>query len=129
MRTLEGSQQPTVAGGEAGTRELLCEYDLDWRFTALITYNDLMASGALLASRACGLRVPDDLSLIGHDDIPMAALLSPALTTVRQPMQELGSRAVALLAEHLQSTSGVNPTILSLRPQLIVRASTAPLAV
>ena len=85
-----------------------------------------MASGALLASRACGLRVPEDLSLIGHDDIPMAALLSPALTTVRQPMQELGSRAVAMLAAHLQSTVAANPTVLSLHPELIVRASTAP---
>ena len=129
VRMLEGNQQPTIAGGEAGTRELLCTFDPNLRSTALITYNDLMAAGALLASHACGMRVPEDLSLIGHDDIPMAALLSPALTTVRQPMQELGSRAVALLAEHLQSTSGVNPTILSLRPQLIVRASTAPLAV
>src|SRR5260221_1787004 len=127
--TLERSQQPTVEGGEAGTRVFLCEHDPDMRSTALITYNDLMASGALLAARACGLRVPEDLSLIGHDDIPMAALLSPALTTVRQPMQELGSRAVAMLAGHLQSTGVANPTVLSLRPQLIVRASTAPLAV
>ncbi len=127
--TLERSQQPTVEGGEAGTREFLCEHDPDVRSTALITYNDLMASGALLAARACGLRVPEDLSLIGHDDIPMAALLSPALTTVRQPMQELGSRAVAMLVGHLQSTVAANPTVLSLRPQLIVRASTAPPAV
>lgn len=129
VRTLEGSKQPTIEGGESGTHELLCKLDPNLRPTALITYNDLMAAGALLASRACGLRVPDDLSLIGHDDIPMAALLSPALTTVRQPMQELGSRAVAMLAEHLQRAVTAHPTILSLRPQLIARASTAPLAV
>jgi LacI family transcriptional regulator len=126
VRTLEGSQQPTVEGGEAGAYELLCAHGPDVRATALITYNDLMASGALLASRACGLRVPEDLSLIGHDDIPMAALLSPALTTVRQPMQELGSRAVAMLVGHLQSAVTASSTVLSLRPQLIVRASTAP---
>ena len=129
VRTLEGSKQPTIAGGEAGTHEFLCKFDPNLRPTALITYNDLMASGALLALRACGMHVPEDLSLIGHDDIPMAALLSPALTTVRQPMQELGSRAVAMLAEHLQSTGAANPTILSLHPQLIVRTSTAPLVV
>jgi LacI family transcriptional regulator len=126
VRTLEGSCQPTVEGGEAGTRAFLGEHDPDARSTALITYNDLMASGALLAARACGLRVPGDLSLIGHDDIPMSALLSPALTTVRQPMQELGSRAVAMLVAHLQSTVAANPTVLSLHPELIVRASTAP---
>jgi LacI family transcriptional regulator len=125
VRTLESSRPPTVEGGEEGTSELLREHDPDVRPTALITYNDLMASGALLAARARGLRVPEDLSLIGHDDIPMSALLSPALTTVRQPMQELGSRAVAMLAAHLQSTVEANPTILSLRPELIVRASTA----
>lgn len=127
--TLEGSQQPTIGGGESGTHELLCKLDPNVRPTALITYNDLMAAGALLASRACGLRVPDDLSLIGHDDIPMAALLSPALTTVRQPMQELGSRAVAMLTEHLQRAVTAHPTILSLRPQLIVRASTGPVVI
>jgi DNA-binding LacI/PurR family transcriptional regulator len=126
VQTLEGSQQPTVEGGEAGTRELFGEHDPDGRFTALITYNDLMASGALLAARAGELRVPEDLSVIGHDDIPMAALLSPALTTVRQPMQELGSRAVAMLVGHLQSSTTANPTILSLHPQLMVRASTGP---
>jgi DNA-binding LacI/PurR family transcriptional regulator len=126
VRMQEGSQEPTVEGGAAGTRELLAKYDAERRATALITYNDLMASGALLAARAAGLRVPADLSLIGHDDIPMAALLTPALTTVRQPMQELGSRAVAMLVAHLESTVTANPTVLSLHPQLIVRASTGP---
>ena len=124
VRTLSASQQPTVEGGEEGTQMLLCEHDPDVRPTALITYNDLMASGALLASRACGLRVPEDLSVIGHDDIPMAALLSPTLTTVRQPMQELGSRAVAMLVGHLQSSIAASPTTLSLHPQLMIRAST-----
>jgi LacI family transcriptional regulator len=126
VETSEGSQEPTVDGGAAGTRELLDRHNPAVRATALITYNDLMASGVLLAARAVGLRMPEELSLIGHDDIPMAALLTPALTTVRQPMQELGSHAVAMLAAHLQNTVTENPTILSLHPQLIVRASTAP---
>lgn len=129
VRTPDGSRPPTVEGGEAGTHTLLREDDPDVRPTALIAYNDLMASGALLASRARGLRVPEDLSVIGHDDIPMVALLSPALTTVRQLMQELGSRVVAMLVGHLQGSVAANPMILSLRPQLIVRASTAPPAV
>jgi DNA-binding LacI/PurR family transcriptional regulator len=124
--TLCESRLPTVVGGEEGTRAILCETAVSQRPTALITYNDLMASGALLAAHACGLVVPGDFSVIGHDDIPMSALLSPALTTVRQPMQELGARAVSLLATHLSSTAAANPTITSLRPELILRASTAP---
>lgn len=120
----EMSQAPTVAGGEAGTLALLRGVASDQRPTAIITYNDLMASGALLAARACGLAVPGDLSVIGHDDIPMSALLFPALTTVRQPMQDLGERAVSLLVAHLNSAAAANPTTLSLRPELIVRHST-----
>lgn len=128
VRTWEGSQEPTVEGGESGALALLATPDRGTLVTALITYNDLMASGALLAARAHGLRVPEQLSLVGHDDIPMAALLTPALTTVSQPMQELGSRAVAMLAAHLQSSVTASPTVLSLHPQLIVRASTGPAA-
>jgi LacI family transcriptional regulator len=128
VRTAEDSWQPTVEGSEAGARQLLHDRRPQVRFTALITYNDLMAAGALLAARANALRVPEDLSLMGHDDIPMAELVSPALTRVRQPMQELGSRAVAMLAAHLQSTIAASRVVVSLRPELIVRASTAPVS-
>jgi LacI family transcriptional regulator len=128
VRTFEDSREATVVGGEAGMRAMLGALDGDTRPSALITYNDVMAAGALVAARARGVRVPEQLSLVGHDDIPMSALLTPALTTVRQPMQELGSRAVAMLAAHLQSTVSANPTVLSLHPQLIVRASSGPVA-
>ena len=122
----ESSHAPTVAGGEEGAMALLRDQEATQRPTAIITYNDLMAAGALLAAHACGISTPQELSLIGHDDIPMAALLSPALTTVRQPMQELGMRAVQMLIAHLTSTVAANPTTLSLKPELIVRDSTCP---
>ena len=121
----EASALPTVEGGAEGALRLLRDAGPGTRPTALVTYNDLMAAGALLAARACGIGVPGELSVVGHDDIPMAALLAPALTTVRQPMQELGARAVGLLAAHLYGQVPPEPTVLTLPPELIVRASTA----
>jgi len=66
------------------------------RFTAILAATDVVASGALLALREAGVRVPDDVAVAGYDDIPLAADLYPALTTVRVPHEELGSAAVRL---------------------------------
>jgi LacI family transcriptional regulator len=65
--------------------------------TALFASSDMMAFGALKAIRQAGLRVPDDLALVGFDDIPMATMVEPALTTVQQPIERLGSMAADLL--------------------------------
>ncbi|UGS35942.1 HTH-type transcriptional repressor CytR [Capillimicrobium parvum] len=73
----------------------------DIRPTALLCANDLMAIGALEYCRSVGLRVPEDVSIVGFDDLPMAALLTPRLTTVRQPAREMGHRAASLLFELL----------------------------
>jgi DNA-binding LacI/PurR family transcriptional regulator len=126
VRTSEECREATVAGGEAGAHAMLGALAGGTRPTALIAYNDVMAAGALVAARARGLAVPEQLSLVGHDDIPMSALLTPALTTVRQPMQELGSRAVDMLAAHLRGSVSADPTVLSLHPELVVRASSGP---
>jgi DNA-binding LacI/PurR family transcriptional regulator len=67
--------------------------------------------------------VPDRLSVVGHDDIPLAAVLQPALTTVRQPMRDLGEQAVHMLQAQLQRK--VQLSLVRLMPQLVVRASTA----
>jgi DNA-binding LacI/PurR family transcriptional regulator len=67
------------------------------RPTALICANDLMAIGALSYCRRAGLRVPQDISVVGFDDLPLVSLLTPSLTTVRQPARELGKEAVKLL--------------------------------
>lgn len=90
--------------------------------TAVLAANDEMAIGAIDAALQRGLRVPEDLAVIGFDDIQMAALTRPSLTTVRQPMQLLGEAAVTLLFERLQ-----NPDALSrhelLETKLVVRQS------
>lgn len=115
---------PTIDGGKDATQRLL---NADERPTAILAYNDLIAIGALLAAHEAGCPVPDKLSIVGHDDVPLATVLRPALTTVRQPMRELGAEAVGMLHDHLQrrSSAGPAPTLIRLAPQLIVRASTA----
>jgi LacI family transcriptional regulator len=75
------------------------------RPTALICANDLMAIGALEYCRSAGLRVPEDVSLVGFDDVPIAGLVTPALTTVRQPAREMGARAANLLLDGLGNGS------------------------
>ncbi len=92
------SQEWGVEGGRAAMSQLLRS---DRRFTAVFAQSDLLALGAITELRARGRAVPGDVSVVGYDDIPVARYLSPALTTVRQPMSEVGARAVKLLAEEL----------------------------
>jgi LacI family transcriptional regulator len=97
--------------------------------TALIALNDLMAAGALAAAKEMGRRVPEDLSVIGFDDVPFAADLSPALTTVRLPLREMGERAMELLLAALGSSSDQEPGEAAARTvdipaELIIRSST-----
>ena len=109
---------------EAATRatsQLLAGHD---RPTAVFTYNDLMAVGALVAIRASDLRVPDDVSLVGHDDILYAPYLQVPLTTVAQPTRELAETAARLLIERLRGDDAP-PRRVVLQPRLVVRASTA----
>jgi DNA-binding LacI/PurR family transcriptional regulator len=82
-----------------------------------------MAAGALRALRAAGKRVPDDVALIGFDDSDAARLTDPQLTSVRQPMEEIGRSLARLLLTQLQNP-GVRPASLIVPTELIVRAST-----
>ncbi|MBN3807905.1 LacI family DNA-binding transcriptional regulator [Paraburkholderia sp. Ac-20347] len=92
--------------------------------TAIFTANDQSAFGAIAAAREAGLRVPDDISVIGFDDIPMAEQFHPALTTVRQPFQQMSSSAVnALLAQIAGSDAVAQRTTFP--AELVVRQSTA----
>lgn len=98
--------------------------------TAIVAYDDTVAVGVLLAARDLGLQVPGQLSIVGYDDVPLAAVVSPALTTIQQPMHELGERAVRMLHSFLQARRTqrkppVDPILVRLEPHLIVRASTA----
>ncbi len=93
-------------------------------FTALFAHNDQMAIGALRALREAGRRVPEDLSVVGYDDIPMAEYCEPPLTTIRQPMREVGAVATRLLIQAVEKPGAPQGEIL-LKTELIVRDSCA----
>ncbi|MGM9488138.1 LacI family DNA-binding transcriptional regulator [Ideonella sp. YS5] len=91
-------------------------------FTAIFASNDQMGVGAALALYRRGLRIPQDVSLIGFDDLPSSAYTVPPLTSVRQPIYDLGRLAAAAMLELL---AGRSPTVLLPPPRLVVRESTA----
>ncbi len=98
---------------------------LDPRPTAIVSSNDQMAFGMIQAARQLDLRIPRDLSISGFDDIPMAATIIPPLTTVRQPMYQIGQTAVDLLMKRLMGEPIVQ-TRVRLDTELVVRDSTGP---
>ncbi len=110
---------------EGGVRAAAALLDRPDRPTAIFAFNDDLAIGVLYAARARGLRVPEDLSLVGFDDSERAAILSPALTTVRQPLAELGRMAVSLLIRLLDGQR-LEALRIELATRLVVRDSTAP---
>ncbi|MDH7485308.1 MAG: LacI family DNA-binding transcriptional regulator [Anaerolineae bacterium] len=89
---------------------------------AVFVQNDQMALGAITALRGRGLRVPEDVALVGFDDIPEAAYFEPPLTTIRQDLYELGRATVQTLLELIE-TPDARQCYISLKPQLIVRES------
>lgn len=112
--------EPTTRHGYQAANALL---DLPQRPTALIGFNDKAAVGALTAAAQRGLRVPDDLSVAGFDDIDLAQATSPMLTTVRQPLAEMGRMAVSLLIRLLDGHR-VDALHVELATELVVRGST-----
>jgi LacI family transcriptional regulator len=94
-------------------------------FTALFAYNDISAIGAIRAFQEEGLRVPDDISVVGFDDIPWAAFNTPSLTTVRQPLGEMGQIAAATIISKIEEERE-HPSEIAIEPTLVVRESTAP---
>ncbi len=93
--------------------------------TAIFASNDLSAFGAMDAARECGFRIPDDISIIGFDDIPQASLVYPKLTTVRQPLEQMGQVAVKMLLERIEERSRP-PQRVTLATQLVIRDSCGP---
>src|SRR5439155_1120272 len=92
--------------------------------TAVLSSNDLTALGALRAIRRKGLRVPDDLSVVGFDDIALAEFTEPPLTTVRLPREEIAGKAFEALLASLSDTTRMGAEY-QISPQLVVRESTA----
>ncbi len=112
----------SVGGGEAAMTALLARVP---RPTAVLAYNDLMAIGGLRAIRAAGLRCPDDVSVVGFDDIEVASYVQPPLTTVAQDQAAMGALAVRALAAQLAGEPP-GPEMTHLPTILRIRASTAP---
>jgi LacI family transcriptional regulator, galactose operon repressor len=94
------------------------------RPTAIFACNDLMAFGALAAIHKAGLRAPDDISVVGFDDIGLAAYSSPPLTTVIQPKAEMGNLAAQILVDRISSGDRQRPQRHLLPPRLVIREST-----
>jgi LacI family transcriptional regulator len=110
----------TIAGGEIGAQHLL---EVDQRPTALVCANDLLALGALQVLEQRGIRVPDDIALVGYDDVDFARSLSVPLTTVHQDKYLIGQQAAELLLRELRDDTHEHSEVL-LSPELVVRAST-----
>jgi DNA-binding LacI/PurR family transcriptional regulator len=121
----------TAANGYAATRRLLASGVV---LTALLCTTDLLAMGALCALEEAGLKVPHDISVIGWDDIPLAAYATPPLTTVRQPTAQLARRAVTHLLDLIdgsraaayEETARAEVVHCKLPPELAVRRTTGP---
>jgi len=94
-------------------------------FTALVSYNDIAAIGAIRALRDHGLRVPEDVSVVGFDDIQGAAYHTPSLTTIRQPLNGMGNSAARILLERIRGGKDF-PDEVPIVPELIIRESTMP---
>jgi len=93
-------------------------------FTAILCFNDVSAMGSIRALHEAGLHVPADVSILGFDDIQSAAFQVPSLSTIRQPLQKMGSTAVQMLLKKLAGEP--TPEIVQVDPVLVVRESTAP---
>jgi LacI family transcriptional regulator len=129
---LPGDERLIAKGGfrlENGRKAAFCLLDMEPPPTAIFAYNDIMAIGALRAVHERGLRVPEDFSVVGFDDIPQAAFTCPALTTVSQPKLDMGCRGAELLLDLIARKTPPDEVAAPLEVQLVVRESTArPLA-
>jgi LacI family transcriptional regulator len=122
---LEGDS-PSPEIGYVAMKKILAAGE---KFTALFAFNDISAIGAIRALEESGLRVPSDVSVLGFDDIYAAAFHNPALTTIRQPLFEMGSLAARNLLDRLMKNKKEDfPHVLSVEPTLVVRNSTAPVS-
>src|SRR5271156_1016066 len=95
-------------------------------FTAFLSFNDIASIGFIRALHDVGLRVPRDVSVVGFDDIKEAAFQTPSLTTIRQPLHQMGELGVRLLLQRLQPSDAKAPPLVAVAPELIVRESTGP---
>jgi len=117
---LEGDSSSPQLGYEV-TKRLLASRE---PFSALFAFNDISAMGAILALREAGLQVPKDVSVVGFDDIQSAAFQNPRLTTVRQPLRQMGKIAAETLLRRIRKPADFNKEI-TVEPELVVRDTTS----
>jgi len=119
--------QGDVASGQAAAAQLLAR---EPRPTALVCYNDLVAVGALKAAKAASVRVPKDLSIVGFDDVPLATMVGPELTTIAQPVAEMAAWAVERLQRQIQAFDRGEPappaSVVHMPCRLVIRDSSGP---
>ena len=118
---VESTAKFTIDEGKLATQRLLDRTD---SFTAIIAGNDLLALGSMDALREANIRVPENVSVVGYDDMPFLERMDPALTTVHVPKYEMGSQATKALLE-IVGGEDRNPVVLKMQPNLVVRDSTA----
>jgi LacI family transcriptional regulator len=109
--------------GYAAAQRLLARQQA---LTALFCHNDCLALGAYRALAERGLRIPDDVSVIGYDDLPMCAYTAPPLSSVRQPTEGIGALITELLINTIERGNSA-PSQMSVKTELVIRESTAPL--
>ncbi|MGD0166930.1 MAG: LacI family DNA-binding transcriptional regulator [Gaiellaceae bacterium] len=113
-----------IEGGQTAAGRLLARRR---KFTALFAHSDLIALGAIARLREEGLRVPDDVSVVGFDDLPVAVVVNPPLTTIHQPAWEKGTFAAGLLLDHVTGVRALRTRAHVLPCELVRRSSTQPL--
>ena len=113
---------PDTDGGYAAAMALLTNYG---EVTAVFAFNDLTATGVIRACADLGRRIPDDVAIIGVDDIPLASLVTPALSTLRISKRELGSSAMRILTQLMQGQQLLEGCYQIITPELVLRQSTA----
>lgn len=117
---IETTAKFTTNDGYEACKKLLAKYD---NITAVVAGNDLIALGCLDAIKEAGLSVPDDIVVVGNNDIPMLERIVPSLTTISIPKYEMGVQAAKILLDIIDNVSS-DPVIIKMRPKLIIRDST-----
>jgi DNA-binding LacI/PurR family transcriptional regulator len=112
-----------IQKGYEGARQLL---SLQERPTAIFACNDLLAAGVIQAAKEMGFNIPEDVSVIGFDNTVLSTTTSPMLTTVAQPVKEMGAKVIDLLTKEMQTSKPYKERLL-LSPELMIRQSTAAL--
>jgi len=122
--SMKAGQHPMAP--EIGFKPMKALLERTRDFTAVFCFNDIAAIGAMRALKEANLRVPEDVSVVGFDDILSAAYATPSLTTVRQPLGEMGKCGAQLLLERIANRDKQYPAEVVMSPELVIRESTGP---